>query len=49
MSTLLENVTSKVGTTFEALKVFNERELSAIVAEAMQAAITRAQEMEKLF
>jgi len=49
LSTLRENVTSKGGTTFEALKVFNERELSAIVAEAMQAAITRAQEMEKLF
>ncbi|EIC82515.1 pyrroline-5-carboxylate reductase [Serratia sp. M24T3] len=49
LSTLRENVTSKGGTTFEALKVFNERQLPAIVAEAMQAAITRAQEMEKLF
>lgn len=49
LSTLRENVTSKGGTTFEALKVFNDRELSAIVSEAMQAAITRAQEMEKLF
>lgn len=49
LSTLRENVTSKGGTTFEALKVFNEHELSAIVAQAMQAAVTRAQEMEKLF
>ncbi len=49
LSTLRENVTSKGGTTFEALKVFNERELTAIVAEAMQAAVHRAQEMEKLF
>lgn len=49
LSQLREQVTSKGGTTFEALKVFNERELSGIVAEAMQAAITRAQEMEKLF
>jgi pyrroline-5-carboxylate reductase len=49
LSTLRENVTSKGGTTFEALKVFNDRELPAIVAQAMQAAVSRAQEMEKLF
>lgn len=49
LSTLRENVTSKGGTTFEALKVFNDRGLPTIVAEAMQAAVSRAQEMEKLF
>lgn len=49
LSTLRENVTSKGGTTFAALNVFNERKLPEIVSEAMQAAITRAQEMEKLF
>jgi len=42
-------VTSKGGTTFEALKVFTEQKMPEIVSEAMQAAIRRAQEMEKLF
>lgn len=49
LSQLRENVTSKGGTTFEALKVFTDRKLPEIVSEAMQAAITRAQEMEKQF
>ncbi|PWC21668.1 pyrroline-5-carboxylate reductase [Brenneria roseae subsp. roseae] len=49
LSTLRENVTSKGGTTAEALRVFNERQLTQTVAEAMQAAVNRAQEMEKLF
>ncbi len=49
LSQLRENVTSKGGTTFEALKVFNQQKLPEIVSEAMQAAITRAQEMEKQF
>ena len=49
LSQLRENVTSKGGTTFEALKVFTDRKLPEIVSVAMQAAITRAQEMEKLF
>ncbi|MCR9000127.1 MULTISPECIES: pyrroline-5-carboxylate reductase [Rahnella] len=49
LSQLRENVTSKGGTTFEALKVFTDRKLPEIVSEAMQAAIARAQEMEKLF
>ncbi|MDX5628787.1 MULTISPECIES: pyrroline-5-carboxylate reductase [unclassified Brenneria] len=49
LSTLRENVTSKGGTTAEALRVFNERQLTQIVSEAMQAAVKRAQEMEKLF
>lgn len=49
LSTLRENVTSKGGTTAEALRVFNERHLTQTVADAMQAAVQRAQEMEKLF
>ncbi|CAM3434537.1 MULTISPECIES: pyrroline-5-carboxylate reductase [Yersinia] len=49
LSTLREQVTSKGGTTAEALRVFNEQHLSDIVSHAMQAAISRAQEMEKLF
>lgn len=49
LSTLRENVTSKGGTTAEALRVFNERQLTQTVADAMQAAVHRAQEMEKLF
>lgn len=47
LSTLREQVTSKGGTTAEALRTFNEHNLSEIVAKAMQAAVTRAQEMEK--
>ena len=39
----------KGGTTAEALRVFNERQLPETVAQAMQAAVSRAQEMEKLF
>lgn len=49
LSTLREQVTSKGGTTAEALRTFNEHQLSAIVAKAMQAAVSRAQEMEQLF
>ncbi|MBJ7223720.1 MULTISPECIES: pyrroline-5-carboxylate reductase [unclassified Brenneria] len=49
LSTLRESVTSKGGTTAEALRIFNERQLAQTVAEAMQAAVARAQEMEKLF
>lgn len=49
LATLRENVTSKGGTTAEALRVFNEHQLTQTVAEAMQAAVHRAQEMEKLF
>ncbi|AJI94819.1 pyrroline-5-carboxylate reductase [Yersinia ruckeri] len=49
LSTLREQVTSKGGTTAEALRVFNEQHLSDIVSRAMQAAISRAQAMEKLF
>ncbi|PWI32133.1 pyrroline-5-carboxylate reductase [Vibrio albus] len=49
LSTLREQVTSKGGTTAEALRTFNEHQLSDIVAKAMQAAVIRAEEMEKLF
>ncbi|MDR0806771.1 MAG: pyrroline-5-carboxylate reductase [Enterobacteriaceae bacterium] len=47
IATLRQQVTSKGGTTAEALRVFNENALPQIVASAMQAAITRAAEMEK--
>lgn len=49
ISTLREQVTSKGGTTAEALRTFNEHQLTEIVAKAMQAAVSRAEEMEKLF
>ncbi|PJC85941.1 pyrroline-5-carboxylate reductase [Vibrio sp. HA2012] len=49
LSVLREQVTSKGGTTAEALRTFNEHQLSDIVAKAMQAAVNRAEEMEKLF
>ena len=49
LSTLREQVTSKGGTTAEALRTFNEHHLQEIVAKAMQAAVTRAEEMETLF
>ncbi|OEF27746.1 pyrroline-5-carboxylate reductase [Vibrio rumoiensis] len=48
LSTLREQVTSKGGTTAEALRTFNEHNLSDIVSKAMQAAVQRAEEMEKL-
>ncbi|HBO37060.1 MAG TPA: pyrroline-5-carboxylate reductase [Pasteurellaceae bacterium] len=49
LTTLRENVTSKGGTTAAALTVFNERDLTQTVQQAMQACIARSQEMEKLF
>lgn len=49
ISSLREQVTSKGGTTAEALHVFNQHQLSDIVAKAMQAAVNRAEEMESLF
>jgi pyrroline-5-carboxylate reductase len=49
LSVLREQVTSKGGTTAEAIRTFNEHHLSEIVAKAMQAAVSRAEEMEKLF
>ncbi|MGO2507977.1 MAG: pyrroline-5-carboxylate reductase [Vibrio hibernica] len=47
LSTLREQVTSKGGTTAEAIRTFNDCHLSAIVSKAMQAAVKRAEEMEK--
>ncbi|EEQ04926.1 Pyrroline-5-carboxylate reductase [Yersinia bercovieri ATCC 43970] len=49
ISTLRQQVTSKGGTTAEAIRVFSEQHLAETVAAAMQAAISRAKEMEKLF
>ncbi|KLV06278.1 pyrroline-5-carboxylate reductase [Photobacterium aquae] len=49
LATLREQVTSKGGTTAEAIRTFNEHQLSDTVASAMQAAVSRAREMEKLF
>ncbi|WON77857.1 pyrroline-5-carboxylate reductase [Serratia sp. UGAL515B_01] len=49
LMTLREQVTSKGGTTAEALRVFQERQLPETVAKAMQAAVSRAEEMEKSF
>lgn len=46
---LQEQVTSKGGTTAEALQVFEQHHLADIVAHAMQAAVARAREMETLF
>lgn len=49
ISTLREQVTSKGGTTAEALAVFEQQQLCDIVATAMKAAVTRAEEMQELF
>ena len=46
---LRSNVTSKGGTTAAAIKVFEDRQLEAIVHEAVNACIARSQEMAKLF
>ncbi len=49
ISTLREQVTSKGGTTAEAIAIFQQHHLSETVAQAMDAAIARAIEMEKQF
>ncbi|GEM81042.1 pyrroline-5-carboxylate reductase [Vibrio superstes] len=49
LATLRQQVTSKGGTTAEAIATFNQHQLSDTVATAMQAAVKRAQEMESLF
>ncbi|WP_087021980.1 pyrroline-5-carboxylate reductase [Thaumasiovibrio subtropicus] len=49
LATLREQVTSKGGTTAEAIRTFNEHQLSDTVSSAMKAAVSRAEEMEKLF
>lgn len=46
---LRQNVMSKGGTTVEALSVFEKYQFKQIVDEAMQAAISRAKEMEVEF
>ncbi|NTS78084.1 pyrroline-5-carboxylate reductase [Catenovulum sp. SM1970] len=48
ISQLRENVTSKGGTTAEAIRTYEESELRQISQKAMQAAIARAEEMAKL-
>lgn len=49
LQALREQVTSKGGTTAEAVKTFQEQGLMPLTARAMQAAVTRAGEMETLF
>jgi pyrroline-5-carboxylate reductase len=49
ISILRERVTSKGGTTAEALATFNQHDLDSIISKAMDAAISRAEEMEKQF
>ncbi|MGR5503845.1 pyrroline-5-carboxylate reductase [Vibrio sp. DNB22_10_4] len=49
LATLRQQVTSKGGTTAEAVRTFEESDIRGIVAKAMQAAVARAEEMEKLF
>ena len=49
LAKLRQNVTSKGGTTAAALHIFDERQLAQTVADAMRAAVKRAEEMEKLF
>lgn len=46
---LREAVTSKGGTTYEALQVFKNSNLNGIVAKALDACKNRAKEMAKLF
>lgn len=47
LAALRENVTSKGGTTAEALAVFEQYQLAEMVEKAMWAAVHRAEEMEK--
>lgn len=49
LATLRKNVTSKGGTTAEAISTFEQLGLPETVAKAMQAAADRGAEMEKLF
>lgn len=44
---LRENVTSKGGTTYEALKVFNECDINGIISKALDACKNRAEELSK--
>ena len=47
LSQLRENVTSKGGTTEKALEIFEQQHLAETIEQAMQAAISRANEMEQ--
>lgn len=47
--TLRENVTSKGGTTHEAVQTFEQGDLRGLVKQAMQNCIARAEEMSKIF
>ena len=49
LATLRQQVTSKGGTTAEAIRTFEEQGLRDTVSQAMQAAISRAEAMEKQF
>ena len=49
LATLRQNVTSKGGTTAAAIHIFHQHELMETVQQAMQACVTRSQEMETLF
>jgi pyrroline-5-carboxylate reductase len=49
LSELRTQVTSKGGTTAQAIAHFQQHELENIVAGAMQAAVKRAKEMSTLF
>lgn len=49
LETLRQQVTSKGGTTAAAINVFQQHQLEQTITQAMQAAVARAEEMEKLF
>lgn len=49
LQALREQVTSKGGTTAEAINTFQQQGLMPLTAQAMQAAVARAAEMETLF
>jgi pyrroline-5-carboxylate reductase len=49
LATLRAQVTSKGGTTAEAIRIFEEGGLTSLVAKAMQAAVARAEEMAEQF
>lgn len=49
LAELRAQVTSKGGTTAEAIRVFEREQLNDTVGKAMRAAVARAEEMERLF
>jgi len=49
LSRLRENVTSKGGTTEQALNVFKAKNLNLIVSEAAEAALNRGRELAQQF